>query len=275
MSGVGNGKAVRSVGSCAVSWAFIAWSLLGSTFCAAPGNAFKYRRFEISVNASSSRARRDAQAESAVQAPFIRGRRSWASDRVSPLRMELNMNRLTKAAVIALALATTAAPMMAQAQDRHDRREWRQDRRDDRREWRQDRRDDRREWRQDRREWRQDRRHDRRDWRQDQRRHDRWSRDNRDWWRGRPEFRDYRGARNGYWYAPGHGYYRVEPRYYGYRWRTGGYLPSAYRNYYVSDPYFYGLRPAPRGYRYVHAGNDILMIAVATGLIASVMNNVY
>jgi len=86
--------------------------------------------------------------------------------------MEFNMNRLTKAAVIALALATTAAPMMAQAQDRHDRREWRQDRRDDRRDWRQDRRDDRRDWRQD-------RRSDHRDWRQDQRRQDRWSRDNR------------------------------------------------------------------------------------------------
>ena len=100
-------------------------------------------------------------------------------------------------------------------------------------------------------------------------------RDNRDWWRHRPEYRDYRGARNGYWYAPGHGYYRVEPRYYGYRWRTGGYLPSAYRGYYVNDPYYYGLRPAPRGYRYVHAGNDILMIAVATGLIASVLHDIY
>lgn len=178
------------------------------------------------------------------------------------------MNRLTKAAVVALALTTTAVPMLAQAQDRGGRHEWRQDRRDDRRDWRQDRRDDRREWRQD-------RRNDRREWRQDQRRHDNWSRDNRNWWRGRPEFRDYRGARNGYWYAPGHGYYRVEPRYYGYRWRTGAYLPPAYRSYYVRDPYFYGLRPAPRGYRYVHAGNDILLIAVATGLIASVLNDVY
>src|SRR5690606_20376183 len=102
---------------------------------------------------------------------------------ISSLDGVCKMNRLTKAAVVALALATTAAPMLAQAQDRGDRREWRQDRRDDRREWRQDRRDDRRELRQDRREWRQDRRHDRRDWRQDQRRHDRWSRDNRDWWR--------------------------------------------------------------------------------------------
>ena len=173
------------------------------------------------------------------------------------------MNRLTKAAIIALALTTTTAPLVAQAQDRHERREWRQDHRGDRR-------DDR----YDRREWRQDRRDDRRDYRQD-RRYDRWDRNNRDWWRGRPEFRDYRGARNGYWYAPGRGYYRVDPRYQSYRWRQGAYLPSAYRGYYVDDPYYYGRRPAPRGYRYVHANNDILLIAVATGLIASVLHDVY
>jgi Ni/Co efflux regulator RcnB len=58
----------------------------------------------------------------------------------------------------------------------------------------------------------------------------------------------------------------------GYRWQRGGYLPSAYRGYYVRDPYVYGLRPAPRGYRYVHAGNDIVLIAIATGLIASVLS---
>ncbi|MBB5738310.1 RcnB family protein [Brevundimonas aurantiaca] len=60
-----------------------------------------------------------------------------------------------------------------------------------------------------------------------------------------------------------------------YRWRTGAYLPPQYRTYYVRDPYFYGLRPAPHGYRYVHAGSDILLVAVATGLIASVLSNVY
>lgn len=187
------------------------------------------------------------------------------------------MNRLTKAAVVALALSTTAAPLAAEAQGRRDdRREWRQDRRDDRREWRQDRRDDRRDWRQDRRDDRRDYRRDNRwDDRRDYRADRRWDRNNRDWWRGRPEFRDYRGARNGYWYAPGYGYYRVEPRYYGHRWTRGSYLPRSYRTYYVRDPYAYNLRPAPPGYRYVHAGNDIVLIAVATGLIASVLNGVF
>lgn len=189
------------------------------------------------------------------------------------------MNRMTRAAVLAIALATTAAPMVAEAQSRRDdRREWRQDRRDDRRDHRQERRDDRRDYRQDRRDYRQDRRDDRREYRQDRRdyRQDqRWSRNNRDWYRGRTDFRDYRGARQGYWYAPGYGYYRVEPRYYGQRWQRGHYLPSNYRSYYVRDPYVYGLGPAPRGYRYVHAGSDIVLIAIATGLIASVLSNVY
>lgn len=173
------------------------------------------------------------------------------------------MNRFTKAAIVALALTTTAAPLAAQAQnrgDRQDRREWRQDNRNDRREWRQDNRDDRREWRQDRRDDRRDHRYDR---------------NNRNWYQGRSDFRDYRGPRSNQWYAPGYGYYRVEPRYYGYRWQRGAYLPPAYRSYYVSDPYFYGLRPAPRGYRYVHAGNDILLIAVASGLISSVLHDVF
>jgi len=181
------------------------------------------------------------------------------------------MNRFTKAAVIGLALATTAAPLAAEAQSRGDR----QERRDDRRDYRQDRRDDRQDYRSerrdDRRDWRQGDYDSRRDYRQDRR----WDRNNRDWWRGRDDFRDYRGARYNQWYAPGYGYYRVEPRYYGYRWQRGAYLPSAYRSYYVRDPYVYGLRPAPYGYRYVYAGNDIVMIAIASGLIASVLHDIF
>ena len=188
------------------------------------------------------------------------------------------MNRFTRAAVLGLVLAT-AAPMAAEAQSRGDRgenwRDYREDRRDDRRDYRQERRNDRRDWRNgeydNRREYREERRDDRQDFRRDQR----WDRNNRDWWRGRNDFRDYRGARNGYWYAPSYGYYRVEPRYHGQRWQRGHYLPHSYRSYYVRDPYDYNLRPAPRGYRYVHAGNDIVQIAIASGLITSVLSGVY
>ena len=191
------------------------------------------------------------------------------------------MKTLMKAAAVAIGLITVSAPLTAEAQSRHDRREWREDRRDDRRDrrdYRRDNRQDRREWRRDRRDdrrdWRQDRREDRRDWRHD-RRADRGDRNDRNWWRGRSDFRDYRGARRGYYYAPSYGYYRVEPRYYGYRWQRGHTLPYAYRSYYVRDPHFYGLRPAPRGYRWVHANNDIVLIALATGLIADMVMNVY
>lgn len=181
------------------------------------------------------------------------------------------MNRLTKAAVIALALATTGAPLVAEAQSRDrdhrerrdDRRDHRQDRRDDRRDFRNERRDDRRDYRHDRRDdrrdYRRDRRDDRRDWRQDR----------------RASYRDWHGPRQGQWYAPGYGYYRVEPRYYGHRWSRGGYLPSAYRHYYVNDYGRYGLGRPPYGYRYVYAGDDIVMIAVASGLIAGVFSNLF
>lgn len=183
------------------------------------------------------------------------------------------MKFATKAAIAALALATTAAPMLAQAQDRHHRGDDRRYERGDRHDRRGDRdRGPGRDWRPD---GRPGPHHVRPQGRPHYSAPARWERGNRDWWRGRAEFRDYRGARNGYWYAPGYGYYRVEPRYRDYRWRTGAYLPSAYRGYAVRDPYFYGLRPAPRGYRYVHAGNDIVMIAIATGLITSVLSGIY
>lgn len=157
------------------------------------------------------------------------------------------MKYFAKLAIAAIALSVVAAPMTAEAQSRQDRREWREDRRDHR----YDRRDQRRDYR-----------HDRRDTRAD-------------WWRGRPEFRDYRGARHGYYYAPTYGYYRVEPRYYGHRWARGHVLPPAYRTYYVRDPHLYRLRPAPRGYRWVHVNNDVVLIALATGLIAEIIYGVY
>lgn len=40
----------------------------------------------------------------------------------------------------------------------------------------------------------------------------------------------------------------------------------------IDNPRAYGLRTAPRGYRWVRADNDAVMIAVATGLISSVIS---
>lgn len=57
------------------------------------------------------------------------------------------------------------------------------------------------------------------------------------------------------------------------RWRQGERLPAEYRGggYYVSDWRSHRLRPPPRGYRWVRHGDDYLLIAATTGLIASVI----
>ena len=107
------------------------------------------------------------------------------------------------------------------------------------------------------------------------RRGDRWQRGNRDWWRGRSEWRSYNGRRSGYYFAPGYGYYRADPRFYGRQWSRGHYLPQSYRRYYVDDPYFYGLRDAPYGYRWVYVDNDLVLVSIATGLILDVLLDVY
>lgn len=173
---------------------------------------------------------------------------------------------MKKLMLAAMALATAAAPIAASAQGGYDRREERrEDRREDRREYREDLRDarrdgvvtpgERRELARDRAELRYDR-------------------NRADSWRDRREWRSYRGARQGYWYAPGYGYRPIDRRYHN-NWRRGAYVPRAYRGYYVQDPYYYGLRPAPRGYRWVYADNNFVLMALASGLIADVINNGY
>lgn len=171
----------------------------------------------------------------------------------------------------AVAVATAAAPMAASAQPgRGEYREDRRELREDRREYREDLRDARRDGRISEREARELRR-DQREIRESAR-DVRFNRHRADTWRGRPEWRDYRGARSGYWYAPGYGY---RPYQRGYSWRTGRYVPVAYRNYYVRDPYYYGLRAAPPGHRWVYADGNFVLMALATGLIASVVANQY
>ena len=166
---------------------------------------------------------------------------------------------MKKLVLAAAALACVAAPMAASAQD------WRREHREDRREYREDRRDAYRDGYVSRGEARELAR-DRAEMRYDRRRADTW--------RDRSEWRGYRGARAGYWYAPGYGYYRSDPRYRSY-WRRGGYVPPTYRTYYVQDPYYYGLRSAPPGYRWVYADNNFVLMALASGLIADVIANGY
>lgn len=180
---------------------------------------------------------------------------------------ETKMRHLLYAAVV---VAAVAAPIMATAQPGHDRREDRREVQEDRKELREDRRDARRDGVVTGREQRELNR-DRAEVRQGQRAL-RYDRRRADSWRDRPEWRTYRGARSGYWYAPGYGYHRqVEGR----AWRRGAYVPRAYRGYYVQNPYYYGLSTPPRGHRWVYADGNFVLMAVATGLIANVILNGY
>jgi Ni/Co efflux regulator RcnB len=143
----------------------------------------------------------------------------------------------------AVALAAVAAPMAASAQP---------DRQDDRRE-------DRR-----------DLNHDRRDLRQD-RRDLHYDRARAETWHDRAEWRDFRGPRRGFWFAPGYGYRPVSH----FGWRRGAYVPAAYRGFYVQDWGYYGLRPPPPGYRWIYADGNFVLMAAATGLIADLVMQGY
>lgn len=146
---------------------------------------------------------------------------------------------LTAALAATLALGSVGLASAAEAQSRgHDRYEQRQDRRDDRQE---DRRDERA---------------DRRDQRQDQRAYARWQRSERHYSAGR--------------YAPPRGYQTRS-------WSYGQRMPANYRGsqYVVRDYNRYGLRQPPHGYQYVRSGNDVVLTAVATGLITAVIAGLF
>jgi Ni/Co efflux regulator RcnB len=158
---------------------------------------------------------------------------------------------LTAAIAATLAMSSLGVASAAEAQSRGNY-EQRQDRRDDR----QDRRADRRDDRNDRREWRQDNRDDRREARQDQRAYARWQQSQRRYNAGR-------------YYAP-RGYQTRQ-------WSYGQRMPSYYRSnqYVVSNYGQYGLRAPPRGYHYVRSGNDVVLAAVAGGLITAVIAGLF
>ena len=81
--------------------------------------------------------------------------------------------------------------------------------------------------------------------------------DNRDFGRSHNRERD-RGGRG---VGPNHEYYR------------GDRLPAEYRHrqYVVDDWRGHNLSAPPRGYRWVQSGNDYILIAIATGIIAQLL----
>ena len=143
-----------------------------------------------------------------------------------------------------------------------DRRDYRSHDRDDRKDWNH-RGNDHRDW--DRRD------HDRRDWnRQDYRRdHDRY--DRRDayrsgYWNGRADQRRYDRGR----YIAPRGYYVRS-------WRHGDRLPRSYcdSRYVVSDYGRYHLHAPPHGHHWVRVNDDVVLAAVASGLVVSVVNGLF
>ncbi|TPG04309.1 transmembrane signal peptide protein [Rhodanobacter glycinis] len=67
-----------------------------------------------------------------------------------------------------------------------------------------------------------------------------------------------------------YGYYRSGPRYYGHphRWERGHRYEGP--TYVVRNYGYYRLRQPPRGYHWVRADNDYLLVAIATGIILDV-----
>ncbi|CAN5188238.1 hypothetical protein BH10PSE2_BH10PSE2_09150 [soil metagenome] len=89
----------------------------------------------------------------------------------------------------------------------------------------------------------------------------------------REDRRDYRNDRRDYRYD---NRYRDDRRGYNQsRYYRGGTLPYQYRsNWYIRDYNRYGYGPPPRGYGYYRTDTgDIVIAALATGLILSLLNN--
>lgn len=170
---------------------------------------------------------------------------------------------LTAAIAATLAMSSMGVASAAEAQSRGDRYEQRHDRSDPRN-YRDDRRDDRRDYRDDRRNDRRDYRDDRRDYRQDQRQHARQQQQAYARWQ--QSQRRYNAGR----YQPPRGYQTRQ-------WSYGQQMPTYYRSnqYVVSNYGQYGLRAPPRGYHYVRSGNDVVLAAIAGGLITAVIAGLF
>jgi Ni/Co efflux regulator RcnB len=188
---------------------------------------------------------------------------------------EIEMKRLFAATAVALALIGGTVTT-AQAENRgrnHNQRH--DDHRGDRHHDRHDNRHDghRNNDHRNNHHWdnghRNDRRYDHRnDWRYDPRDHRRY--DRRDWDRNYG-FRHYDGRRYDY------GRY-VRPSGYYYRsWRYGDHLPYGYYSsrYVVNDYHVYHLRPPPYGYHYVRVDHDVVLAAIASGIVVSAVFGIF
>ena len=58
-------------------------------------------------------------------------------------------------------------------------------------------------------------------------------------------------------------------------WQRGQRLPSSYNRVVVNDWRARHFAPPPRGYHYVRVGNDVVLAAVASGIIGAVIANAF
>jgi len=174
----------------------------------------------------------------------------------------------------------------------NDRRDWDRNRHDnDRRDWDRNRHDnDRRDWDRNRHD------NDRRDW--DRNRHDN---DRRDW--NRHDYRGDHGRYNGGWnryrndwnrhpnywdnrrhdradyarYRFHYGYYNRPSGYYYRSWHRGDRLPRSWYgpSYIVYDWRPYRLYSPPYGYHWVRVGDDVVLTAIATGIVLDVIYDIW
>ena len=100
----------------------------------------------------------------------------------------------------------------------------------------------------------------------DNRGYDNRGHDNRHYENNNYEYRNY-GYRDGGYRGQGRG---VGPNH---SWYRGDRMPSAYRtrHYVVDDWRGHHLYAPPQGYQWVQSGGDYLLVAVATGIIASIL----
>ncbi len=72
------------------------------------------------------------------------------------------------------------------------------------------------------------------------------------------------------------GRYNPPRGYAPHHWGRGERLPDAYRGRgYEVDYRRYHLNAPPRGYHYVRVGNDVVLTAIATGVVASVVADLF
>jgi hypothetical protein len=253
-----------------VTFVILAASLLASASALAAGNPYAARersdKIAQKIEARNSRNDRGNDNRGHDRGNDNRGRDNGShSDRANPQRNNNERDR-----------GNHAPPAIVHRDNRGDHRNDRPG--NDRRDWNDRNRNDR-PGNNNRHDWngRNDRpgNNDRHDWNG---RNDRWDRYRNDWNR-HPHYNDNRrhDRRDYARYRFNFGFYQP-PRGYHYRaWHRGDRLPHAYygSSYIVYDWRPYRLYEPPYGYHWVRVGSDVVLTAIATGIVLDVLYDIW